>query len=126
MPFEPGNQLAKGGKREGAGRPTKLEAEAKETAAQRARKMLEDAYQPVFKTYVALAQGGQDPTTTRHFVDKILPDDKDLNHGQTIIVNLGIQASQQHVELESEFRADGLQIRVSGDNGQNGNGSDGS
>jgi len=90
--FQPGHKLAKGGKREGAGRKRKDHEAVELAAAVVARKFIEANVKPVLDNYLKLAQGytetrytaeGQayqvfvpDGPTTRHFVDKLLPDEK--------------------------------------------------
>jgi hypothetical protein len=92
--FEVGNQHAKGGKREGAGRRSKKEIQAElenlkaaRTATERARQALEDSADKIMGCYVGLASSGNDPATTRHAVDKLLPDEKnkEIQQGDTII-----------------------------------------
>jgi hypothetical protein len=89
MPFEKGNKLGKGGPR-GGGRPSKTKQEIKRAAAEIARDYIEASVKPVVQTYFQLAHGrlvnkwhegkiaGQefeaDAATTRHFIDKLLPD----------------------------------------------------
>jgi len=141
MPFKAGEKLpGQGGYRANAGRPKKQEADIRQAAAVLARQYIDTSVKPVMHTYFQLAHGrlvnkyhegkivGQefeaDAATTRHFVDKLLPDDKELDSGQTINILIAPQASQQPGS-ESEFRTNGLQIRVGGDNGKNGNGSNG-
>lgn len=89
--FQKGNKLAKGGKREGAGRPTKVQAEAKKLADQIVREFIETNLGEVLQTYLDNAKGhwetryteGKSPKgykvwivdapTTRHWIDKLLP-----------------------------------------------------
>ena len=103
MRFEPGNKLAKGGKRKGAGRPPKYAPLIQQTASEIARAFIEQHVTPVLDTYLALAAGqvverpttngkkkfalSVDPATTRHYVDKILPDTdgKEPSSGNTFI-----------------------------------------
>ena len=89
MPFQKGNRLAKGGKREGAGRPKKGVVEVKKAAAEIAREYIEAHVRPIIETYVALAAGkvverrtpeGKkefvlevNPRVTIDAVDKLLP-----------------------------------------------------
>ena len=85
--FTNGNRFAKGGKREGAGRPTNLEQElkglaqeAKRLAVESDKKYLEDHLRPILDTYISLATGKPcgkarcklDPATTRHAVERFI------------------------------------------------------
>lgn len=72
--FQKGHKLAPGGKREGAGRPRKGELQALKTAADRARARLESSAHKIMGTYIHLATMGKDPATTRHAVDKLIPE----------------------------------------------------
>src|SRR5262245_5182345 len=90
MAFSKGNKAASGGKREGAGRPSRQEIEIKQQAAEIARQFIEDNVKPVLENYLKLAQGwtetrytlkGEpyevfcyDSRSTTHFVDKLIPD----------------------------------------------------
>lgn len=89
--FQKGNKKAKGGKREGAGRPTKVQQEAKKLAGELVRDFLETNLGEVLQTYLDNAKGhwearyteGKnakeykvwvvDAPTTRHWIDKLLP-----------------------------------------------------
>ncbi len=95
MRFQPGHKLARGGKRDGAGRPKKDHAEVEAAATQIAWNYINASVKPVLHTYFQFAHGrlinkygslggdggtgvvGQefeaDPATTRHFIDKIAP-----------------------------------------------------
>lgn len=140
MKFEPGNTLAKGGKREGAGRKKQTDVDIKRAAAVLAKDFIDKHARPVLDNYLKLAQGYYEPRytalgqeyqvfvpdgpTTRHFIDKLIPDDKSLENGQTINILIAPAASKQEFGPEPELRADSLQIHLGGNNGQNGNGSD--
>lgn len=84
MPFQPGHKLAKGGARPGAGRPKKKDIEIRKAAAELAREFIEQHAEPVLNAYLGLATGEKvgrrkfkiDPATTRHVVDKLLPDEQ--------------------------------------------------
>lgn len=94
MPFRKGKDpnRAPGGKRKGAGRKRKQVVQIQKAAAVIAREYIEACVKPVMATYFQLAHGrlvnqyhegkiiGQefeaDPGTTRHFVDKLLPDEQ--------------------------------------------------
>lgn len=122
MPFQPGHKLAKGGKRPGAGRPRLEAAEIKKTAAELARAYLDKHGARVMETYIQLATKGLDPATTRHAVDKLIPDGFTQNQGQGFNVFIGINAKD--AGPESAVRPDSLQIHLGGNNGQNGDGED--
>jgi hypothetical protein len=78
MKFRKGNRQAKGGKREGAGRPTNQEQAAKKVAAERAHERIEAEVDEVMDEYVRLAKGGKvkkgsSPQMIRHCVERWLP-----------------------------------------------------
>src|SRR5215813_12227060 len=93
MKFEKGNRAAKGGRRGNkGGRPSKEQQEIKKAAAEIAREYIEKNVQPILETYLGLAAGkvvkriaedgaktfelSVDPPTTRHAIDKLLPDEQ--------------------------------------------------
>jgi hypothetical protein len=84
MKFQPGHKLAKGGARPGAGRKPKNHEVVKQAAAVLARQYIELHIEPVLKTYLDLAQSGNDSATTRHYVDKLLPNDHDTDRDAPI------------------------------------------
>jgi hypothetical protein len=138
MPFQVGNTY--GGKRKNSGRPPKIKKEIQKAAAEIAREYINRSVKPVMATYFQLAHGrivnkwhegkivGEefeaDAATTRHFVDKLLPDEqaRQIPSSLTILI---AQATIQRHNPESELRPDSLQILVGSDNGKNGNGSNG-
>jgi len=65
--FEPGNKLAKGGKREGAGRPTNDQKEELLTLAQAIEREGQRRAARLAHRYYEMAE--QDPATMRHVVD---------------------------------------------------------
>jgi hypothetical protein len=89
--FEKGNKLAPGGKRPGAGRPSKQVKANKIAAAEIARQYIEKNIKPVLKTYRKNAEGHYenrwtegkapkkyevwvvDAASTRHWIDKFVP-----------------------------------------------------
>jgi hypothetical protein len=74
MRFQKGNKFSKGGtKGNKGGRPSKAELQALITGAELARKRLEKSAGKIMNRYIELATR-EDPATTRHAVDKILPD----------------------------------------------------
>ena len=86
MRFQRGNKLAKGGVRPGSGRPRKEQVEIERTAEQLAREMLERNCQRIMGTYVDLAVSGQDSATTRHAVERIIPNEQ-IDAHRPIIIN---------------------------------------
>lgn len=136
--FEPGNKLAKGGRREGAGRRPKVQADINKAAAQLARLYIAENIKPVLDNYKKLAMGWMerryspdgepysafcyDGATTRHFVDKVLPDENETD-ATSVVINIAVA---QGYNVKPDVPANGLQIHFGGGNGQNGNGSHGS
>ena len=93
MRFQKGNKFSKGGsKGNKGGRPSKEQQEIKKAAAEIAREYIEKNVQPILETYLGLAAGkvvkriaedgaktfelSVDPPTTRHAIDKLLPDEQ--------------------------------------------------
>src|SRR5882724_2385718 len=78
MPFVSHDpRSGKGGKRPGAGRPSKEAQLKKLQAAELARALLEAEIEPILREYARLAKGGlmrkgQSPQTTRHAVERWL------------------------------------------------------
>jgi hypothetical protein len=106
MPFEKGHKFATGGKREGAGRPSGKELKEIKSAADKARAKLEASAGAIMGCYVGLASSGNDPATTRHAVDKLLPDEKFNPLGAAI--NIQFVQYQHPVQLPAE----GLPITI--------------
>jgi hypothetical protein len=92
MPFQKGNKFSKGGKpKNHGGRPTKEKKDTELRAQQIAHAYIEKHIKPVLRAYGKLSFGrwvwhynqqtGEklykefevDPTTVRHFIDKLLP-----------------------------------------------------
>lgn len=71
MTFPKGHKLAKGGKRPGAGRPSKAQLAARKQVEERVWQKLEAAVDKVVKKYLQFAE--EDPATCRHAVDKLIP-----------------------------------------------------
>jgi len=67
MPFQKGHKLAKGGAREGAGRPTKEEVEERLTLLEALEREEQKRAARLAKRYYEMAE--QDPATMRHVVD---------------------------------------------------------
>ena len=75
--FQKGNKQAKGGKREGAGRPTNEAQAEKKGAAILARERMEARVDAVMDEYLRIAEGGRvkkgsSPATIRHFVERLI------------------------------------------------------
>ncbi len=116
MRFKPGREQnhlrGQGGKRDGAGRPSKRKKEIRKEAAEIARKYLEAHIKPVLAAYGQLAAGKRvrykdvktgeivhlqvdpDPSTTRHYIDKLVPPkekvDIDLSGSVEIFTNVDV------------------------------------
>src|SRR6476659_1767515 len=72
MQFQPGHKLAKGGKRPGAGRPSK----GKKAAAQIVREIIEGNAQRLATQYIKRALDKYGDRVLCHAIDKLLPDDQ--------------------------------------------------
>lgn len=108
--FQRGHKLAKGGKRPGAGRKRKEEVAIRKAAAQVAKEYIEASVKPVMHTYFQLAHGrlvnkyhegaivGQefeaDAATTRHFVDKLLPEMKPDGQERPVAIQIIVEAAE--------------------------------
>jgi hypothetical protein len=106
--FEPGNTYAKGGKRQGAGRPKAKQIEIEKTAQQLAREIIEQNCGRIMGAYMSLATSGTDPQTTRHAVDKLLPEIK-LGENQRpiaiqVVIEQGTNGNGAHADIEGEGR----------------------
>lgn len=109
MPFQKGHSY--GGAKPGAGRKPKKELEIKQAAAVIAREFIESNVKPVLNNYLRLANGWletrysengteydtfcYDGPSTRHFIDKLLPDEKFQAQGAVINVQF-VQFNNQH------------------------------
>lgn len=82
--FKKGQRWPRQGGNRGGGRPTNAERERlareraqseefKKNCSEYAMEQLLVEIDPVLKTYVHHAKGKKSPTTTRHFIDKIIP-----------------------------------------------------
>src|SRR5262244_3522826 len=74
MAFRVGNKHGKGGRRPGAGRPTKEQAAQKESLRQAIERKREELANAFSNAYLGMALN--DPATMRHLVDKLIPDAK--------------------------------------------------
>jgi hypothetical protein len=72
MKFQQGHKFAKGGKRPGAGRPSKAQLAERESLRQAIEREREERASVLAARYVEMAQ--EDPATMRHLVDKVMPD----------------------------------------------------
>lgn len=70
MPFQPGHKLAKGGKREGAGRPRK----GQKLAADIIREIIEAKATKLGNQYINRALGEMGDKVLCHAIDKLLPE----------------------------------------------------
>ncbi len=90
MKFKKGNKRAEGGKRKGAGRPTKQQQEVKKAVAEKVQAYIEEHVESVLKSDLKLTQGREinhydqkgtlaykeeiiDSATVRHWIDKFVP-----------------------------------------------------
>ena len=100
MKFQPGHNLATGGARPGAGRPSIHKLAMMEKARLQIEAMLKRNIKKIGKTYMALAAGevvktekgeiklAVDPPTTRHAIERLLPaarQEIDLSVGLKIV-----------------------------------------
>jgi hypothetical protein len=103
MPFVSHDpRSGKGGKRPGAGRPSKEATKKKLQAAEIARAMLEAEIRPIVREYVRLARGGvmkkgQSPQTTRHCIERWIPAAKQFLQ---VDVKTGFEALILQLEAE--------------------------
>ena len=74
MAFHVGNKHGRGGRRPGAGRPTKEQAAQKESLRQAIERKREELANAFSNAYLGMALS--DPATMRHLVDKLIPDAK--------------------------------------------------
>src|SRR5262252_3461581 len=70
--FQKGNKLGKGGKRPGAGRPSKAQLAERESLRAAIERKREERAAALADKYLEMAE--EDPTTMRHLVDKVMPD----------------------------------------------------
>jgi len=96
MPFKRGNKH--GGKRANAGRKSKTDLEIQKEAGVIAREFIEAHVDPILKTYLGLAAGQVvktkkgnfklfvDPPTTRHAIDKLIPNE-DIQGQRHVTIN---------------------------------------
>jgi hypothetical protein len=99
--FEPGNKYAKGGKREGAGRPTNDEAEERLTLLEALEREEQKRAARLAKRYYEMAE--EDPATMRHVVDGKRPRNA-AEQQPTAVIHQFIQFSnnQNTLQLSAE------------------------
>jgi len=125
MPFTHESARQYGGAKPGAGRKPKRELQIKKAAAVIAREFIEQNIQPVLDTYLGLAAGkvverntkkGKqvfrllvDPPTTRHVIDKLLPEIKPDANTRPIAIQI-VHESAKDVTVESQ--GNGVKIHL--------------
>jgi len=125
MPFQKGHKLAPGGKRPNAGRKGKTKLEIHKEAGVIAREFIESHVDPILKTYLGLAAGrvvktrkGKfrllvDPPTTRHAVDKLLPEFDATKIQRPIAIQIVHESSTKDISVEG--KGDGISIHIGGE-----------
>jgi hypothetical protein len=88
MAFEKGHKLAKGGKRPGAGRPSRAEVAALGKAKQRLQRIIASNSDILAARYLHFT--GVDPPTCRHAVDKLWPNEQQEGTVTVIEINTNI------------------------------------
>lgn len=111
MKFEPGNRLAKGGKRPGAGRKPRVAVEADKSAAVRVREILDRDAEKLAVRYVSRALGKRGDKVLTHAIDKLLPDEQ-ASQIPSLTVNFN------HYHNSVSLHAQGLPGAVLGGNGK--------
>lgn len=118
MPFQKGNKLSRGGKiGNKGGRPSRETKRNLQTAAEIARAYIEKHVQPVLDNYLKLARGWEearfsnsgdaytafcyDGATTRHFIDKLLPELKYEPAGATNITFVQFKVDNDSPQLSA-------------------------
>lgn len=97
--FEKGNNLAKGGKRPGAGRPTRAEVAALEKAKERIQKIVASNSDILAARYIRFT--GVDAPTCRHAVDKLWPTERQEGPPPVPIeINVNFQLKSQISEKD--------------------------
>jgi len=113
--FEPGNKYAKGGKREGAGRPTNDEAEERLTLLEALEREEQKRAARLAKRYYEMAE--QDPATMRHVVDGKRPRNA-AEQQPTAVIHQFIQFSSNQNTLQLPAEAVSAPVLVSDERGQ--------
>jgi len=115
--FQPDNKLAKGGKREGAGRKSAKELKEITRAANNARRRLEDSLAQIEETYVYMAVDGQHERSTLHAMENYV---KPVSHdSQPISINYQfVQFTNNQNSSQLPTEAVSTAILVSDERGQ--------
>lgn len=116
MPFKKGNKHWKRRKKESPGRPRREEAAAKESAQQKALRLIEAGAEKVVKKYLVFARSNA--ATARHYMDKLLPDEYEIDTPKeatlTITVKRRVQESADRDRAELRPHGKRRSVRVSG------------
>jgi len=115
MPFQKGHKLAKGGAREGAGRPTKEEVEERLTLLEALEREEQKRAARLAKRYYEMAE--QDPATMRHVVDGKRPRNA-AEQQPTAVIHQFIQFSNNQNTLQLPAEAVSAPVLVSDERGQ--------
>ncbi len=109
MQFQPGHKLAKGGAREGGGRPSTRELKEIAKAANKARLKLEKCMDDIESRYVRLALDGKHERSTIHAMENYV---KPVTHDiqPTAIIHQFIQFTNNQNTLQ--LSAEGLSTPV--------------
>lgn len=110
--FQPGHKLAKGGKRPGAGRPSK----GKKAAAQIVREIIEGNAQRLATQYIKRALDKYGDRVLCHAIDKLLPDNQVA--APPAIIHQFIQFSSNQNTLQLPAEAVSAPVLVSDERGQ--------
>jgi hypothetical protein len=114
MPFQPGNKY--GGPKPNSGRPRKKEIEAKQTAAEVVRRVLELNAERISTRYVERILGEAGDKVLTHAIDKLLPDEQP--QFQAPIFNITFATYQHH--NSSQLQAQDISATVLASDGQDG------
>jgi len=115
MPFQKGHKLAKGGAREGAGRPTNDEVEERLTLLEALEREEQKRAARLAQRYYEMAE--EDPATMRHVVDGKRPRNADQQQ-PTAIIHQFIQFSSNQNTLQLPAEAVSAPVLVSDERGQ--------
>src|SRR5690349_24250444 len=100
MPFQPGNKLARGGKRPGAGHPTKERVIARETLREAIERLRDERAAEISATYFGMA--ASDPATMRHLIDKAIPDKAALQPAGITVNVVQFDHNQHSISLHTQ------------------------
>lgn len=93
MPFKKGNQHYKKRRRNLGGRPKGEEVAAKETAQQKALRLIEEGAEKIVKKYLTFARSNA--ATARHYMDKLLPDEYEIQRPQEATLTITVKRRVQ-------------------------------